>query len=569
MNAITSHDAKRKVVSMSLMAIMMYLHFQVPILELLFNTGRRYVTDKVIWYNPNNKYSLQPRAIYTHREYYRIVSGQLLHGNTLHLFLNMSSFMSLMGTEKRMYSLPYFILMVVLFPLTSYCMNVLVMKLDPAKKYSYTVGFSGIIFALKTFDNAFANGTTTIGVPFFADLYRFDVPIPVPRCIAHFCELFIVSILFPSASFWGHAGGIAAGYIVAITGFLVEYVIVGVVLFFVICGLQQSLNSKKEVSGSEVVEKSNASTVDNDKNDDIGKDPSLNDRPDGMLEKLTSLMNSVRPAMLQFLAELATISVQLFPQDRQSTQSSKNPKETSYERKIGGGNAEQLAEVESTDTSTYLVAKKSRSDENQSEKDEFSKRDFSENKDEACTTEGKESNVLDDDEYFYSSEIAAFKKALDKVVSSNPPKHVIATVGVLITVIENAITKEDEKFRTIRAMNPKIKHYVMDTKGSLDVLTSVGFSVQYDEGHGGTVLRAEDLLCDTPTWISNLALPSLQRIHEAVEQEKRSDANEKMRQAALKRQRESKKRNKPMSKAAASYGLGGGDHSRVFYSNGT
>ena len=172
--------------------------------------------------NWNHRYSFQPAAILYGRDYYRLLTGQLLHGSKFHLYMNVSS-LALFGREeyfrRTIHGVPavgcvFYLLALTLAAGLAHVFLVKQFRYREEMR-TYSVGFSGVLFALKVLGNYDRSGMSTIGIPVFVDVVAFQIPVEVPIFVRHFFELFIISMVFPRASFWGHLGGIVAGYIFA------------------------------------------------------------------------------------------------------------------------------------------------------------------------------------------------------------------------------------------------------------------------------------------------------------------------------------------------------------------
>jgi len=81
-----------------------------------------------------------------------------------------------------------------------------------------------------------------------------------------------------------------------------------------------------------------------------------------------------------------------------------------------------------------------------------------------------------------------FLIALETLVTSNEHDKVIQSLTILLKLISNANTKDDDKFRRIRLSNAKIKEAIVDVEGAFDVMTSVGFVLVEEDGESWLVL---------------------------------------------------------------------------------
>ena len=136
----------------------------------------------------------------------RTLLAPLIHGDSFHLYYNMASFMWKSRTLERHYGTPYYAYLTTVFTLLCSIMYLLVnfaiAEMFDAFSYIKTcaVGFSGVIFALKVV-------TTHLEPPGMSSVFG----IPIPKRLAVWGELVVISVLFPNASFTGHLAGILVG----------------------------------------------------------------------------------------------------------------------------------------------------------------------------------------------------------------------------------------------------------------------------------------------------------------------------------------------------------------------
>lgn len=132
----------------------------------------------------------------------RAFASAMTHGDAMHLFYNMVSFLHkghqmevAWGSVK---------IGVVLVGLTLVC-NVIYVALGPLLELGgvhtgCAVGWSAVIFALKVITQRYSLHT-----------HEFIQGMRVPAAAAAWCELVLISLVTPNASFVGHLAGILAG----------------------------------------------------------------------------------------------------------------------------------------------------------------------------------------------------------------------------------------------------------------------------------------------------------------------------------------------------------------------
>ena len=136
-------------------------------------------------------------------EFMRLITGQLLHANDFHLYYNMASFLY-KGVKLETTRTDFGILVTVLLLATGFIHTFLsfvlyVTNLSPDSYFTTAVGFSGVIFALKTVLN--------FNSPTMSRVFGIDLPTKH----AAWLELVVCSVMNPHASFLGHLSGILAG----------------------------------------------------------------------------------------------------------------------------------------------------------------------------------------------------------------------------------------------------------------------------------------------------------------------------------------------------------------------
>lgn len=177
-------------VTLGLMALMYGLHFQKEQSPELFSP-----------------YSLCPDRVLSHWDLTRIVASGLIHVDDWHLYHNMVSFLwKGCNLEYKMGSVRFLLTVVYLLVLCHVLVVVVALVLAtgfqmPGPLHQCSVGFSGVLFALKVLLNH--------NSPAFSSVYGFQVPTKY----AAWLELVVIHFLVPRSSFIGHMCGILAGYL--------------------------------------------------------------------------------------------------------------------------------------------------------------------------------------------------------------------------------------------------------------------------------------------------------------------------------------------------------------------
>lgn len=140
----------------------------------------------------------------------RMLGSQWLHLSTVHLGYNMLSFLW-KGTriERLLGSVRYAIMLVclaLLAPLATTALCVAAAELTGSRDWldERAVGFSGVLFALKTVLNARTSSDD-------AQTVVYGVPFPTRHVV--WAELLLTYLFVPGTSFVGHCGGIIAGLV--------------------------------------------------------------------------------------------------------------------------------------------------------------------------------------------------------------------------------------------------------------------------------------------------------------------------------------------------------------------
>ncbi|CEG43598.1 serine protease family [Plasmopara halstedii] len=185
------HQLERKPpVTLGLIALMYGIHFQKGQTPELFSS-----------------YSLCPDKVLNRWDLSRVVVSGLLHVDDWHLYHNMASFLwKGYNLEYKLGSVRFLLTVGGLLVLCHLFVVVVALALAkgfqiPGPLHQCSVGFSGVIFALKVLLNH--------NSPAFSSLYGFQVPTKY----AAWLELVVIHYMVPRSSFIGHMCGILAGYI--------------------------------------------------------------------------------------------------------------------------------------------------------------------------------------------------------------------------------------------------------------------------------------------------------------------------------------------------------------------
>ena len=146
------------------------------------------------------------QSVWYQGQWDRVLLAPFVHGDSWHLYYNMASFMWKSRTLERHFGSAYYAYLLSVFTilssLTYLLINFVIAEMFDSLSYFKTcaVGFSGVIFALKVVTTHLepAGVTSVFGIP-------------VPKRIAVWGELIVISVLFPRASFTGHLAGILVG----------------------------------------------------------------------------------------------------------------------------------------------------------------------------------------------------------------------------------------------------------------------------------------------------------------------------------------------------------------------
>jgi len=171
-----------------------FLLFYVP--TVLISCGLYYVSE----------FCLLPAAIlsrpFTTETLTRIFLSAFTHADAMHLYYNMSSFLYKGYPLEQRFGSERFAKLVVFVTVGAGVMYVLATALFPdalGTLHGCCVGFSGVVFALKTILNAYSDGVDY--------MYGFTVPTKY----AAWAELLLIHVMVPHTSFLGHLCGILVG----------------------------------------------------------------------------------------------------------------------------------------------------------------------------------------------------------------------------------------------------------------------------------------------------------------------------------------------------------------------
>ncbi|XP_032783915.2 rhomboid-related protein 4 [Daphnia magna] len=149
---------------------------------------------------------LSAQAVLRWREYERLVLSAFEHGDDLHLYYNMLSFLSKGRSLEQHFGSPYFAYLLTVFTVltsaTYVGLEVILSELFDDKQYLKTcaIGFSGVIFALKVLTTSYWDTG-----------YRRYFGFRVSGKYAVWVELVAIQLMVPNTSFVGHLAGILVG----------------------------------------------------------------------------------------------------------------------------------------------------------------------------------------------------------------------------------------------------------------------------------------------------------------------------------------------------------------------
>ena len=153
---------------------------------------------------PADAVCLSARAVVDGGEWHRLLWAPFLHASDMHLYYNMASWLWKgrqlelgLGTER------FARMVLILFAATHLLMVAAAMALVDVLPSAYAqcaVGFSGVLFAVKVVLQRLGPGDSA---------HVFGMRLPLQW--ASWAELAIIQVIYPQASWFGHACGILAG----------------------------------------------------------------------------------------------------------------------------------------------------------------------------------------------------------------------------------------------------------------------------------------------------------------------------------------------------------------------
>ncbi|CAF1984422.1 unnamed protein product [Rotaria magnacalcarata] len=156
---------------------------------------------------------LQSVCVSTHTvldqgDYMRILLAPFFHGDDMHLYYNMASFLYKGQQLETLFGSQYFALLLAILTLLSSLMLVLLGQLasslldNPEYLFTCAVGFSAVIFALKVI-------TTHYTPAYGSNTFLGFIPISAKYIV--WVELVVIQLITPNVSFLGHLAGILVG----------------------------------------------------------------------------------------------------------------------------------------------------------------------------------------------------------------------------------------------------------------------------------------------------------------------------------------------------------------------
>lgn len=150
--------------------------------------------------------NLQSVCVSTHAvldqgDYMRILLAPLFHGDDMHLYYNMASFLYKGQRLESFFGSRYFALLLTILTVSSSLMLVILGQIaasvldNPEYLFTCAVGFSAVIFALKVI--------TTHYTPHYASHSLLGGFIPISAKYAVWAELFLIQLVTPNVSFLG------------------------------------------------------------------------------------------------------------------------------------------------------------------------------------------------------------------------------------------------------------------------------------------------------------------------------------------------------------------------------
>ncbi|KAI3730206.1 hypothetical protein L6452_18883 [Arctium lappa] len=154
-----------------------------------------------VWFNPH--------LIIKHRDLKRFLLSGLYHLSESHLVYNMMSLLwKGIQLENSLGSAEFASMVAALLGLSQTITLLLAKSLvlfgyDRAYYHEYSVGFSGVLFAMKVV----LNNSQSVVDSYYTNVHGFVIPAKH----AAWAELILIQLLVPGVSFLGHLGGILAG----------------------------------------------------------------------------------------------------------------------------------------------------------------------------------------------------------------------------------------------------------------------------------------------------------------------------------------------------------------------
>lgn len=149
---------------------------------------------------------LSAQAVLKWKEYERLFLAAFEHGDDIHLYYNMLSFLAKGRTLEKHFGSPYFAYLLGVFTaltsITYVGLEVLLCEIFDDKQYYKTcaIGFSGVIFALKV-----------LTTHYWETGHRRYFGVRISGKYAVWVELLAIQLMVPNASFVGHLAGILVG----------------------------------------------------------------------------------------------------------------------------------------------------------------------------------------------------------------------------------------------------------------------------------------------------------------------------------------------------------------------
>lgn len=144
---------------------------------------------------------ISTHAVFDRGDYLRLLLAPLYHGDDMHLYYNMASFLYKGQLLERLFGSPYFLILLSILTFSSSLMLVILGQLaaglfdNPEYLFTCAVGFSAVIFALKVI--------TTHYTPGHGSSYLFGLPLPISTKYLVWVELFVIQMITPNVSFLG------------------------------------------------------------------------------------------------------------------------------------------------------------------------------------------------------------------------------------------------------------------------------------------------------------------------------------------------------------------------------